>query len=228
MLGRFQRAGEELDFLLDEEAGGGPAHRLRDGDHGGVGPVAGAEGVVDVEVAERGDLLGEGGVALLLLGVEAEVFEQDHVAGLERGAGLGDRRADAIGQEADRFLQQFGEPRRARRQAEFRVGLAFGPAEVRHEDQRAALLEHRLDARQRGADALVVGDAARVVLGHVEVHAHQHAPALHVEIVQAQLAFRASHHSRGARRLSGSPRLKARGSLQTFQANSIRSTTRFE
>ncbi len=96
--------------FCDQEAGGGLAHRLRDGDHGGVGPVAGAEGVVDVEVAERGDLRGEGGVALLLLGVEAEVLEEDDFAGLQRGAGLGDRRADAVGQEADRLAQQLGEP----------------------------------------------------------------------------------------------------------------------
>ena len=69
-----------------------PAAELRDevGDAfgGGVGAVGAAEGVVDVDVAEGGELLGEGGVVGLLFGMEAEVFEQQGLAGLEVGGDI--------------------------------------------------------------------------------------------------------------------------------------------
>ena len=41
-----------------------------------------AEGVVDVDVAQRGELLRELGIVLLFLGVEAQILEQQHFAGL--------------------------------------------------------------------------------------------------------------------------------------------------
>ena len=50
-----------------------------------------AERVVHVDVGERGELLGEGGIVLFLGGVEAQVLEQEHAAGRERGDGLGRR-----------------------------------------------------------------------------------------------------------------------------------------
>ena len=50
---------------------------------GGVSAVGAAEGVVDVDVAELGELFGEGGVVGLFFGVEAEVFEQEGLAGFE-------------------------------------------------------------------------------------------------------------------------------------------------
>ena len=63
-----------------------------------------AEGVVDVDVAEGGELLGEGGVVGLLFGVEAEVFEQQGLAGLEVGGHLDGDLADAVGGEGDVFV----------------------------------------------------------------------------------------------------------------------------
>jgi hypothetical protein len=63
--------------------------------------VGAAEGVVDVDVAERGELGGEGGVVGLLFGVEAEVFEQQGLAGFELAGHLGGDLADAVGGEGD-------------------------------------------------------------------------------------------------------------------------------
>ena len=44
--------------------------------HRGVGAVGGAEGVVDVDLGQGRELVGEGRIVLLLAGVEAEVLEQ--------------------------------------------------------------------------------------------------------------------------------------------------------
>ena len=57
-----------------------PCMSLRHAERAGVLAVGGAEGVVDVDVAELGELRGEVGVVLLLVLVEAEVLQQQHVA----------------------------------------------------------------------------------------------------------------------------------------------------
>jgi len=48
---------------------------------GSVRAVRGAECVVDVNIAQRGQFLGEFGIVLLLLRMEAQVFQQQHLAG---------------------------------------------------------------------------------------------------------------------------------------------------
>ena len=76
--------------------------------------VRGAERVVDVDVGERGERLGELGVVGLLAGVEAHVLEHQDLAvdhALDRLLGL---RPDGLGDEddvaADQALQRRGAP----------------------------------------------------------------------------------------------------------------------
>ncbi len=74
--------------------------------------MAGAEGVVDVTIGERGHLLGKGEVALLFALVEPDVFEDHDAAGLQVGAGglrLGtDGIVDLLDRQADQFLEPGG------------------------------------------------------------------------------------------------------------------------
>jgi len=44
--------------------------------------VGGSERIVHVDIAQRGQRLGERGVVLLLAGVEPEVLQQDDLTGL--------------------------------------------------------------------------------------------------------------------------------------------------
>jgi hypothetical protein len=60
--------------------------------------------------------------------------------------------------------------------------LPFGAAQVAHQDQAAAAIEHVLDRRQGLDDPVVAGDVAAIVLRHVEIDAHQDLPALDVDI----------------------------------------------
>ena len=58
-----------IDFLFDKESGPLVCRLLfRDGDHRGVGPMAGAERVVDVDVGESGEFFGEFGITFLFPG----------------------------------------------------------------------------------------------------------------------------------------------------------------
>ena len=86
---------ERLDLALHQQ----PRDRrqeFRDPSGRGVGAVRGAEGVVDIQVAEAGELPGKGRVILRLARVEADVLQQDDVAVRHRlDSGL-DRRTNAI------------------------------------------------------------------------------------------------------------------------------------
>ena len=95
---------EILQFLLHEQSGGGLLDELDHALGGSVGAVGGAEGVVDVDVAEGGEFLGEGGIVLFLLGVEAQILEEEDFA----GGGLHgfDFGADAIGRHFDGAAEQ--------------------------------------------------------------------------------------------------------------------------
>lgn len=182
-LGVLQGLGEVLEFLLDEESG-----RLLgqlDADHGAVGAVGGAEGIVDVDVSQGSQSLaelGDGGSvsldllalgvlgAAFLLGVEAQVLEENDLTtgGLVDGLlGLG---ADAVLGEEDGLAQQLLELGDDGLQAVLGVDLAVGTAQVGHEDNGlGAILNGVLDGGQGTDDTLVVGDFLLVVERDVEV-----------------------------------------------------------
>lgn len=185
-LGRLEGLREVVELLLHEEAGGLLGEV--DADHRAVAAVGGAESVVDVDVAEGGEALAElldGGLvgldlvalsvlaAALLLGVEAQVFEEHDAAvgglvdGLLRGL------ADAVVGESDLLateeLLELGDDGL---EGVLGVDLAVGTAEVGHQDDGLrAILNSVLDGGESTDDALVVGDlgVGLLVEGHVEV-----------------------------------------------------------
>ena len=72
--------------------------------------------------------------------------------------GLG---ADGIAGKGDRFTEQLGKTYGRRMESELRFWtFAFWASQVTHEDQFATAIDHRLDRRERHADASIVGDRA--------------------------------------------------------------------
>ena len=159
---------------------------------GGVGAVGRAESVVDVAVSVGSEGLDKvllagfhdslGGLLLLvgsvlresaglafLLGVEAEILEQQGLARLEGGHfGLG---LLAVGGELHRSAEALGHMIHDMLEGEL-VGHALRTAEVGHDDEGAATGEHFLEGRHGPADAGVVRNFELLVEGNVEVHAH--------------------------------------------------------
>ena len=86
LLGRFERLAEIGDFLFHQQAGDGGLEEVRDAFGGGMGAMRGAEGVVDVDLGQRGECFGEGRIVGFFFGVEAQVFEQQHLAATRAGA----------------------------------------------------------------------------------------------------------------------------------------------
>jgi hypothetical protein len=154
--------------------------------------MRGAERVVDVDVAELrkagaerrdGGLFGRLFRAVLelhlrlLLDVESQVLQQHDIAGLERPGRA--RRLnggpDAVVQELHRLGEQPGEFVGHGFQRKLRDLPAVRPSQVRHQDDRRAGVQGVLDRGESRDDPLVVRDGARdLVLGDIEVDAHQH------------------------------------------------------
>jgi hypothetical protein len=153
--------------------------------------VGGAEGIVDVDVGKPGqrcaeglDLFGIGldladlpsapfdGALAFFLDMEAQVFEQDDFAGLIWAQAASTSGPTQSPKEASPVARAGPPVRWPPAQAELRHGLAVGTAKVRHENDGGTLVQSILDRRQRGFDALGVGDRSRhLVLRDVEIDA---------------------------------------------------------
>ncbi len=160
--------------------------------------MGGAEGVVDVEVAEGGELFGELGVVCFFAGVEAEVLEEKGLAGLELGGELGGELADAVGGEGYVFrgsedvVEELAEAVDDGTEAHGRDGLAFGAAEVGAEDDLGLVAQGVLDSGDGFANAGVVedlGGAGGGVVGEgdVEVDTDEDALVGEVEVADGKL-----------------------------------------
>jgi len=165
-----------------------------------------AKGIVDVDVGEPGQRSAEGldvfriGLDLgnravgagdralaLFLKVEAQVFEQDDFAGLDRGAGGFDFRPDTIGQKLYRASDQTRERGRHRCKTVCRHDLSVGTTEVGHENDGGTVVQRIFYRRQSCLDPLGVGDGAGgLVLGDVEIDANQRALAFEGKIFDEQ------------------------------------------
>ena len=81
-LGCLEELRQHLDLALHQEPGIG-RQELGDADGRRVGAMGRPERVVDVDVGVGGERGGEGRIVLLLLDMEAQVLEQEHLAGSE-------------------------------------------------------------------------------------------------------------------------------------------------
>ena len=107
----------------------------------------------------------------LLLGVETQVFEQHHLAGLQVLGHFGRLVAHAVACESDFGTEHLLDGADNLTERVFGVGILLGTSEVRHQNDRTACVEHLFDRRRSRPDAGVVRHVALLVEGHVEVHA---------------------------------------------------------
>jgi hypothetical protein len=148
-----------------------------------MGAVRDRERVVDPDVAELRQLGHEGRVVLLLAGMEARVLEQQDVARLHRLDGAVCRGADAVVGKRDGALDDFRGRGGDALERVFRVA-ALRPAEMREDDDFAALVGDLGDAARGGLDARRIADLA-VRHRHIEVDADEDTLVLHVDVVES-------------------------------------------
>ncbi len=139
------------------------------------------KGIVHVDVCQSRHLLGQLQIVLFLALVEASVLQHHDFARLQLFCQCFHFGADGVGRHLDGNPQMRRQNVRGSAQAELWVGTAFRSSQMAHQKQRGALVQHILDSRQGGFDALVIGDLA-ILHGHVEIHAHQDALTFEIDI----------------------------------------------
>ena len=133
--------------------------------------MRGCKRVVDVDLAEGGKAACELWVVGLLLRMEPDVLEEQHVAGPQPAHCASRRLTYTVLGELDLAAELFCE--RCRDGPQRKRGLdTLRPSQVGHDDHLGAPLREVLEGWDRGSNARVIRDA---VLGerHVEVLAHE-------------------------------------------------------
>ena len=97
---------------------------------GSVRPMRRAERVVDVQIAQSGQLFGESRVVTLFFGVVTQILEQQHLAGLQRPGHPFHLRPDAIRSQRHRLPEQLAQTRRRRSQRHLRHLFTLGSAQM--------------------------------------------------------------------------------------------------
>ena len=188
--GRPLQHAHERAHLAFEQAPGGVGQQVRHAGGARVGAVGGAEGVVDVDVREFSQGAREVGVVAGLPRLEADVLEDQQLTVAQP---LGERAHvlahDVRGERDAGAGQQLAQARGHGRERETGNAPALGAVQVGDQHEPCAAGAQLFDRRQRRADAGVVGDLDRPLGADgerdVEVHAHQHLPAPHLQIVES-------------------------------------------
>ncbi len=199
MRGIVAHARERFDLAQKQIPGRNLATDVRQTFRRRVCAVRGAEGVVHVHVTELGQLGDEGGVVLLLAGVEAQVLEQDRIA----VAQLRDPRRDR-GSDPNR-CQLEAHVARDRGERVLRLGRGFRPAQVRGEHDAATAGAHELERLERRPDARVVRDHA-FAEWHVQIRANEDALSCQREIRDRGQADLVAHSFEATRRARSTTR----------------------
>ena len=117
-------------------------------------------------------IVGESARLTFLLGIEAEVFEQQHLAGFELGRFVHGIGSDAVIGKEDIHAEQFGYVWQDMPEGELRC-YAFGASQMRADDGHTAVGYDLAESGEGCADAGVVGDLKVVIEGNVEIDAHE-------------------------------------------------------
>jgi hypothetical protein len=138
----------------------------------GVRAVGSREGVVDIEVAQIGQLLGEDRIIGFFRRMEAHILKQQHAARIQIADGLDGGAADAVVGEADGCAEHVFQRFDNRLQAHRRDALALGTVEVGQQNHLGARVAQTLDRRHGDPQPGVVRDLA-ALHRDIEVHADQ-------------------------------------------------------
>ena len=175
-------AGQSLDFLLDQQAGG--CRQIScNVVVGALRTVHDAETVGHECFTEGCDLLGVSGTLLRILAgffrVVAHVLQQHDIA-IVHCSDLG-LSIFAVGVFSQRNLnaEQFAKTSGDRSEGQFRNDLALRAAEVGHQNDFCAFFAQGFDGRQGGLDTTVIGNRG-AVQRNVEISANENALALEI------------------------------------------------
>ena len=94
-------------FLFQQETGNCGLQIFCDANDGGMRPVGGAKGIVNIDFSQAGESFGKIRTVLLFFGVKAQIFQQQYIAAFHRFDRGFSFRPHAIAGGRYRFLDQF-------------------------------------------------------------------------------------------------------------------------
>ena len=200
-LGRLEQLGQHLDLAFHEQARVG-RQELGDPDRRGMRPMGRAECVVDVDIGVGSQRGGEPRIVLLFLRVEAQVLQEEHLAGTQPLDRVLCPDAQGIARHRDVSAKQLRQTLTDRPKAEAVLHLSVRTAQVAGEDDPSATLEQQVDGRERGPDPRVVGDLA-VRKRDVEIDAHEDPLVRDLRVADGHLVHGRSDRDGQARRHVG-------------------------
>lgn len=137
--------------------------------------MGGAEGIENEDVTIGSELLGDLGIVLLLTLVETDVLENEDLARLDGGNGLGGLLTIRVSNKSNVKARELGELLGDRLEGELGLEAStLGTAEVAHEDDASVVLNEVVDSGQGCLDAGGVANDA-ILDRHVEVNADENA-----------------------------------------------------
>ncbi len=170
---------ENLDLLLDEEAGRG-GQDLGEVVDARLLAMHDAEAVRDQGIAEFGELSGERAALRVILRrltrVEAEVLDHRDVAVLQSRDGVAGGLPHRVTGEGDGLAEQLRQSLGDRRQAVLRVGRPIRAPEVRADHDASALVDEGVERGEGCPHTAIVRDDA-VLQGDVQITADDDALA---------------------------------------------------
>jgi hypothetical protein len=151
-----------------------------------VGTVRCTERIVHEDIAIRGESLGERWIVALLAGMESNVLKKKEFARSQATNSVVGTNAECITGRWHIDANELGEPFGGGSEAQAINNATIRSAKVRHDHDRCAAIQERLDRWNCGADARVVDDLS-IGERHVKVNAQQHALTLHVQLTNRAL-----------------------------------------
>ena len=95
-----------------------------------------AECIINIYIAQRGELIRKSRIVLFFFGMEAQVLQEQHFTRLQIRNHLFNFRSNAVRRELHWFREQFTQSRRDRLQTVLRFGLSLRAAKMAGEDDR--------------------------------------------------------------------------------------------
>ena len=118
--------------------------------------------------------------------MEAHVLEQKEFARSQAANGIVSTNAERIASRRHIDANKLRQSLRCGSQTQAVYNATIWSAKVRHDHDRRATIEKRLDGWNGGTDAGVINDLS-IGERHIEVNAQQHALPLHVELTDGAL-----------------------------------------
>ena len=133
-----------------------------------------AEAIVYIQICQGSQLLSKFHIVLFLFLMEAQVFQEQDMAGLELFSSSLSICTYAVRSEKNFFTQQLAQMLGYRSQAVFGVHLSFRTTKMCHQNNGSLVVQKVLNSIQGRTNTSVIGNFTFVIKGYIEIYTHQH------------------------------------------------------